>query len=142
QDLPVDFDRRLLEAGDKSAVRQTVLAGRRVDADDPQVAELALALTAVAVGVLTRPDHRLLGDLELSAAGTVVALRLLQYLLATGAGCDATLHSRHGSFLLSAPWSAASDRCVPRRPAIPWRGRATDAYAWTASWSGCDSGSP
>ena len=36
QDAPVYFDRRLLEAGDKRAVRQTMLTRRCVDADDPQ----------------------------------------------------------------------------------------------------------
>ena len=52
QHAPVYFDRRLLEAGDKQAIRQTVFARRCVDPDDPERTELPLALASVAVRIL------------------------------------------------------------------------------------------
>jgi hypothetical protein len=50
-------------------------AGGRVDADDPQRAEMALLLLAADVGVLQRLGDGLLGDAEDLAAGVVIALR-------------------------------------------------------------------
>src|SRR5271165_1379798 len=50
--LAVDLHAGGLEALDKPVVGDVVGAGRRVDPRDPQLAELALARTAVAVGVV------------------------------------------------------------------------------------------
>ena len=50
--LAVDRDPSLAEAVDKSAVGQAVLAHRGVDALDPERAEVALLVLAVAIGVL------------------------------------------------------------------------------------------
>src|SRR5690606_13335851 len=52
QNLAVDLDPGLAEAVDKSAVGQAVLAHRGVEALDPQGAERALLVLAVAIGVL------------------------------------------------------------------------------------------
>src|SRR5262249_41031644 len=52
EDLAVHRDTRGLQAGDEAAVGQAVLARRRVDARDPQAAEVALALPAFAIGVV------------------------------------------------------------------------------------------
>ena len=54
----------LLEAADELAVGEAVLAGRRVDADDPQLAHLALALLAVAGRVGERVEQGLAGRLD------------------------------------------------------------------------------
>ena len=62
QHLAVDLDPGLLQPIDQPAVGQAVLAGGRVDTGDPQGAELALLLAAVAVGILAGLDDRLLGD--------------------------------------------------------------------------------
>src|SRR6476619_1967098 len=51
QDLPVDLDAALLEARHETAVAQTVDPRGRVDARDPERAELRLLLAPVAVGV-------------------------------------------------------------------------------------------
>jgi hypothetical protein len=53
-------------------------AGLRVDARDPQGAELTLALATITVGVLPGLGHRLLGDAEHARARAVVTLGLLQ----------------------------------------------------------------
>src|ERR1700761_7010005 len=62
--LAVDFDPSRCKAGNKAAVGQPVLAHRRVDALNPQGAKLALAVLAVAVGVLHRLVDRGLGGAD------------------------------------------------------------------------------
>jgi hypothetical protein len=62
---------------------------------DPQRAELALALTTVAVGVLAGLDDGLLGDAIDLAAGTVIALGLFQDLLVACACGNAAFDSWH-----------------------------------------------
>src|SRR4029079_1206145 len=57
------------------AVGQPVQPSRRVDARDPQPAEVALAQAPVLVGELTRALQRLQGGLEQLAAAAVIALR-------------------------------------------------------------------
>ena len=64
ENLAVDLDPRHDKAGDKARVGQPVLAHRRVDALDPQRAEFALAVLAVAVGVLQRLVDRSLGGAD------------------------------------------------------------------------------
>jgi hypothetical protein len=54
QHLAVEFDVRGLEAFDEAAVADAGVAAGRVEADDPQAADLALLLLAIAVGVLPR----------------------------------------------------------------------------------------
>src|SRR5690606_9605244 len=95
QNLAVDLDGRLSQASDQTAVGQTVLTSTSVDTSDPQSAELALALTAVTVGVLASLDHRLLGDAEHARTRTVVALGELQNFLVTSTSDDATLNTSH-----------------------------------------------
>ena len=81
--LAVDLEAGQLEAGDQLAVRQAVNARSRVDARDPQRAQVALLGAAVAVRVLAGLDDRLLRRANNLATGVVVALRLLQNLLVT-----------------------------------------------------------
>src|SRR5580704_14186171 len=52
QDLAVELHVRELEAMDELRVGEAVLARGRVDARDPQAAEVALAVAAIAVAVL------------------------------------------------------------------------------------------
>ena len=63
-----------LEAADELAVGEPVLAGRRVDPDDPQLAHLALALLAVAGRVGERVQQRLAGRLDQPRLGALAAL--------------------------------------------------------------------
>src|SRR4051794_3917523 len=54
EDLAIDGDLRLGETGDQPGVRQADRASRRIDADDPQRAEVALAALTIARGVIER----------------------------------------------------------------------------------------
>src|SRR5690606_4273758 len=74
-------------------VGQAVLAHRSVDALDPQGAEITLASLAVAVGVLQRLLHRLLGDADGVLATAVKALGGFQNLLVLGVAGSASFHA-------------------------------------------------
>src|SRR6185437_11286909 len=100
QHLAVDGDAGLAEAVDQAAVGQAELARGRVDAHDPQRAELALLLLAADVGVLLGLGDGLLGDAVDLAAGVVIALGGLQGFLVTRTRGDATLDSCHGRLSL------------------------------------------
>src|SRR4030095_7460142 len=109
EQLPVDLDVGPLEARDQRAVGQAVDASRRVDARDPQAAEVALAGAAVLVGELPRALHGLQRGLEEFAPSAVVALRGLENLAATGAARDDGLCAWHRSISIrSAPSGAAA----------------------------------
>ena len=76
-----------------------MLANRRVDAGDPEDAELPLPLLAVAIGVLPAPLDRLPGGLDQAPPGSVIALGLAENPL-VALVCRATaLDSRHGAAL-------------------------------------------
>src|SRR5690606_25888257 len=57
QRLAIEFDLRLGQTGDELAVANAALPASRVDPDDPQPAEVALADAAIAVRVNTGPDE-------------------------------------------------------------------------------------
>src|SRR5947207_14756180 len=93
--LAIERDAGVLQAVDQLPVREPVLARRRVDADDPQAAEIALLPAAADERVLQRGVDRFFrGAIELALVG-VVALRQPEQLLALGAADRASLHSRH-----------------------------------------------
>src|SRR5580700_2314694 len=99
QHLAVDFDPRRGKAGNKAAVGQPVLAHRRIDALNPQSTKLALAILAVAIGVL----HRLV-DRGLSGADRILApaketLGGLEHFLVFSVGGNAPFDARHRSNL-------------------------------------------
>src|SRR6185503_2152962 len=113
--LAVDVDVRPLEPGHEHAVGHSELAYRRVDPRDPQGAEHALFLPAVAVGVLPR-----------------LHLRLLEDLLVARSRDYPTLDSRHGALLRTsrAAWNG-SPPCWCGRPRS---GAASGVCAWWSSW--------
>src|SRR3954469_17966348 len=74
QHLAVELDLRELQAVHELAVRQALLARGGVDALDPQAAELALAVLAVAVRVGARLEQLLLGALVARVLLAAVAL--------------------------------------------------------------------
>ena len=100
QHLAVELDVGQLEAVHELVVRQAVLTGARVDADDPQLAELALAHAAVAVGVLAAALDLLFRPLVGRVLSRAVALGLLEHLAALLARGDASFDSRHGGYSL------------------------------------------
>src|SRR5690606_25116728 len=95
QNLAVDLDGRLSQASNQTAVGQTVLTSTSVDTSDPQSAELAVALTAVKVGVMASIDPRLLGDAEHERTRSVAALGEHYNFLVTSTSDDATLNASH-----------------------------------------------
>src|SRR6185437_4813864 len=96
QHLAVDGDAGFAEAVDQTAVGQPELTRGRVDAHDPQGAELALLLLAADIGVLLGLGNGLLGNAVDLAAGVVIALGGFQGFLVTRTRSDATLDSCHG----------------------------------------------
>src|SRR5271163_2700791 len=70
--LAVDLDASRDQARDEAAVGETVFARSRVDALNPQGAEFALAVLAVAVGIL----HRLFNGLLRRANGILAAAEI------------------------------------------------------------------
>src|SRR5215831_11316727 len=99
--LAVDLHAGLVQSVDDAAVGKAVDTRRRVDARDPERAELALVLPPVAVGVLPRLDDGLLRRAIDLAPGIVVALRLTKNFLVTATGRHATLYSCHGAARLT-----------------------------------------
>src|SRR5262245_23413499 len=98
QRLAVQVHAGPLQARAELAVGDVVQARGRVDADDPQPAEVALLALAPDVGEVAGALDRLLGRPVQLALGEVVALREPQYLLAPLATLASTLDSRHGTF--------------------------------------------
>ena len=89
-----------LEAINKTAVGQPVSTRLRVDAGDPQRAELALALPTIAIGILPCLGDCLLGNPEHASSRAIVALGFLQNFLVTAMRRHSTFYARHRSVLL------------------------------------------
>src|SRR4051812_10099734 len=98
QDLAVQVDLGQLEAVDELAVRKAVEAGRRVDARDPQAAEVALAVAAVAVRVGVGLGQGLLGALVVGVRLAAEALRQVEGLAALLLRVDGALDAGHFFF--------------------------------------------
>src|SRR6478736_2373207 len=95
QHLAVELDAGQLEPVDEHAVAHAVLAGGRVDADDPQAAEVALAVAAVAVGVGVGLHDRFLGPLVVGVRLSAEALGPLERGAALLARVDGALDAGH-----------------------------------------------
>src|ERR671923_581835 len=95
QDLAVEVDAGELEAVDERAVAHAVLPRGGVDADDPQAAEVALAIAPVAIGVGVGLHDRLLGALVVRVRLAAEALRPLERRATLLAGVDGALDPRH-----------------------------------------------
>src|SRR6185503_3879793 len=97
--LAVDLDVGALQACHEHAVAHAQLAHRRVDARDPQRAELALLHAAVAVRILPRLHQRLLRDAVDVLAPAAESLGLPEDLLVARARRYTPLDSWHGALL-------------------------------------------
>src|SRR5690606_31981919 len=132
QHLAVQGDAGLQQAVHETAVAQAVRTRGRIDAGDPQGAEMALLLLAADVGVLLRLGDRLLGDAEDLAAGVVITLGGLQDFLVTTTGRHTTLDSCHVLALLR-----DTEACGPGGPRPRHEhgsSAAGCASAWSPSW--------
>src|SRR5207245_11074221 len=92
---PVEVDVRLLHPGDELVVGEAVCARPRVDPHDPEAAEGALLVLAVAVRVGERVVDLLLRVAVRGLLEPPVALRLAEDLAALLARVDGTLDARH-----------------------------------------------
>src|SRR5690606_38495258 len=97
ENLAVDVDPGALHAVDELRVGQAMLAHAGIDALNPQAAEAALAVAAVAIGVLQPLLDALDGDAEVVLGAAAIAGRHLHDLLVPGVSRDAALHTCHGS---------------------------------------------
>src|SRR5690606_31007422 len=95
KNLAVDLDTGLVQAVDEAAVGQAMLARRSVDALDPQSAEIALPILAIAIGVLQRLLDSLLGNTDRIFAAAIETLGGLQNFLVLGMGGNAPLNTCH-----------------------------------------------
>src|SRR5207342_1660184 len=82
QHLAVDLDPGLAQAVHQSRVGQTVLASAGSDPGDPQSSELRLAVSPIAVGVLSRVEELFLGHAVALRSRSEVPLRLAEHLTA------------------------------------------------------------
>src|SRR5690606_4276817 len=95
QYFTVNFNHGFFQAIDELAVRQTVQTCAGVDTRDPQLTELTLTLTTVAVSILTGFNNGLLGNTEYTAASTVVTFSLLQNFFVTTTSDHTTFYTSH-----------------------------------------------
>ena len=93
--LAIDLHPGHCPAVDERAVGHAILTRCRVDADDPQAAEIALADTAVTVGVVQRVHERLMGTFVQPIVRSSVAFHLGQDLLVPPVGGHTTLDAGH-----------------------------------------------
>ena len=73
-----------------------MLTARRADTDNPQTAELTLALAAVAVRVAPRVHNRFFGPFIVTTRRGLVTLGGLEDFLVAGALGNASFYSGHG----------------------------------------------
>src|SRR5436189_1783551 len=100
QDLPVDLDAGLAEAVDEHVVAHVVLPRGGVDAHDPEPAEIALLILAIAIRVLPPTLDILLRCLPQLGAGTEGALGVLEDLLLPLEARDVRYGAWHDRLLL------------------------------------------
>jgi hypothetical protein len=84
----------------EAAVAKALGAAGRVNADDPQAAELALLIAAVAIGIHERLGYGVFGGLMVGRTATPVALGELKDFLAVILALSTGNCSRHND----APW--------------------------------------
>src|SRR5262245_52856132 len=96
EDLSVHFDAGVFQAVDERVVIHVVLVRSRVDALNPELAEIALLVLAIAVRVLPAALDVLLRGLPQFAAGTKGATRSLHDLLLPLQTRNVGYGTRHG----------------------------------------------
>src|ERR1700682_436340 len=115
--LPIDVDTGQLEAMHDLFVGQPLAAGGRVDPGDPQLAHVALACPPIAIGVLERMEHRLVGRPEERPVRHPEALGEAEDLLVAPPGGDAALYAWHlspGPSCRGPPGAGAERPCRSR----------------------------
>lgn len=93
EDLAINGNAGLVEAVDKASIGEAAIACCRVDALDPEGAEIAFLYLAVAVSILTGLLDGLIGCAEGVLATAVIAFGGLDNFAVTGVGCDASFNT-------------------------------------------------
>src|SRR6185503_18256031 len=129
QALAIERDAGVLQTADELAVAQTVFARRRVDADDPQPAEIALLPAPADERVFQRGVDRFFGGAIQFALVRVIALGQPQQLLALGPPDCSSFDAWHR--LLPDPCSLPNpESLIPNPCSRRVICRATSARAW------------
>src|SRR4051794_10132394 len=118
--LAVELDAGQLQAVHERAVAHAVLARGGVDAGDPQAAEVALAVAAVAVRVGVRLDERFLGALVVRVRLAAVALRQRQDGAALLLGVQRALDASHGYEPSRRSFLTRGASLLDRIAGLPW----------------------
>src|SRR5690606_9145703 len=100
QHFAIDFDAGCSQTADKRAVGHVVLPCRSVDTNDPQPAELALLVLAIAIGVTPSAFDIFLGCLPQLATSTEGTLGRLHDLLLPLQADNVRFDARHVNSLL------------------------------------------
>src|SRR5215217_2355817 len=93
--LAIDLDAGGVQSVDEHAVRHVVLPRRGVDTHDPEAAEIALLVLAVAIRVAPAALHGFLRGLPELAASAKGSLGGLHHLLLTAQADDVRLYAWH-----------------------------------------------
>jgi len=102
QHFSIDLNARFMESAHKNAIGRAFHLAGGGDADDPQAAEIAFAIAAVAVGVFERLMHAVAGGSNLHSSSKSRTFRRFEYFLSAPAGGDLTDCAWHDVFLSSA----------------------------------------
>jgi hypothetical protein len=99
QHFPVEPNVSVMQTRDETAVGHPMLTHGSVDPGNPETTEHALAVAAIAIGVLACAHDSLLGDPEYVLATTTIAFGQRDDFLVTGTGGHATFDSGHYGLL-------------------------------------------
>src|SRR4051794_3392138 len=120
QHLAVQLDAGQLEPVHEGPVAHPVLPRGGVDAGDPQAAEVALAVAAIAIGVGVRLDQRFLGALVVRVRFAAVALRQRQDGAALLLGVQRALDASHGYEPSRRSFLTRGASLLDRIAGLPW----------------------
>jgi hypothetical protein len=98
QHLAVQGDIRLLQTVHKGGIVHAVQLSSGIDTSDPQAAEIALALAAANISILTGLHNRLFSGLKQLGLGTEVTLSQLQNFLSSFARHHCAFNTSHSLF--------------------------------------------
>src|SRR5579883_3484800 len=99
EDLAIEFDAGFLEAADEPGVAEAVGLGGGADADDPERAELALALLATGVSELEAALDGLFGGAVEFGFCQEITAGAVEDFFPLGAALGSTFYARHGLLL-------------------------------------------
>jgi hypothetical protein len=106
QNLAIQDDFRIAERADQTAVCDAVLTGSRVDAHNPEPAQVAFAITAVVIGVPLALHVSFIGALKQMISGSSITAVVGYPTLVASAAVWSTLYSCHFIISFAVPWAS------------------------------------